>query len=81
MLFLMLNVHIQRMCIGWSSQVSMGHSSFHLEDGTNLPYCALQFLPFINKGENRLCIFIVFVLKKKSHVIIKSTSNKPLFDY
>ncbi len=32
---------------------------FHLEGGTILPYCALQFLPFISIGVNRLCISIV----------------------
>ncbi len=37
---------------------------FHLEGGTVPPYYALQFLPFINKGVNRLCISIDFVLNK-----------------
>ncbi len=38
--------------------------SFILEGGTIPPYCALQFLPFINIGVNRLCISIDFVLNK-----------------
>ncbi len=37
---------------------------FHLEGGTIPPYCALQFLPFISMGANRLCISIVFILYK-----------------
>ncbi len=37
---------------------------FHLEDGTIPPYCMLQFLPFISKAVNHLCIAIVFVLNK-----------------
>ncbi len=37
---------------------------FHLEGGTIPPYFALQFLPFISIGVNRLCISIVFVLNK-----------------
>ncbi len=52
------------MCIGWSSQVSIGNLSLHLEGGTIPPYCALRFLLFISIGVNRLCISIVFVLNK-----------------
>ncbi len=37
---------------------------FLLEGGTIPPYCALQFLPLISIGVNRLCISIVFVLNK-----------------
>ncbi len=39
---------------------------FHIEGGTNPPYCALQFLPFISIGVNHLCISIVFVLSALS---------------
>ncbi len=51
---------------------------FNLEDGTIPPYCALQFLPFISIGVNRLCISIVFgnpqfsvfsMKKKNSHIL------------
>ncbi len=34
---------------------------FHLENGTILPYCGLQLIPFISIRVNRLCISIVFV--------------------
>ncbi len=37
---------------------------FHLEGGTFPPYCALQFLPIISIGVNRLFISMVFVLNK-----------------
>ncbi len=38
----------------------INHWLFHLEGGTILPYCVLQFLPFISTGVNSLCISIVF---------------------
>ncbi len=36
----------------------INHWLFRLEGGTILPYCALQFLPFISIGVNHLCISI-----------------------
>ncbi len=40
----------------------ISHWLFHIEGGTNPPYCALQFLPFLSIGVNHFCIYIVFVL-------------------
>ncbi len=45
---------------------------FHLEGGTIPPYCALQFLPFISKRGNRLCISIVIVLNKIKYLYLSA---------
>ncbi len=55
---------ILRMCIGWSSQVSMGNLALSIRRWDYSSYCSLQFLPFISIGVNHLCISIVFVLNK-----------------
>ncbi len=56
-------VLILHMCIGWSSQVSMGNLplSFRKWDYSSILHAAVS--P-IHKYRNRLCISIVFVLNK-----------------
>ncbi len=46
----------------WSDAMTLPINNwlFHLEGGTIPPYSALQFLPFVSIGVNRLCISIVF---------------------
>ncbi len=47
-------------CCSDTTTLPISNWLFHLKGGTIPPYCALQFLPFISIGVNRLCIYIVF---------------------